>query len=141
MNSKPMDEIKEKMYAMDFAEHFDLIVAIANGGIIPAVMLGQILQVKIELLKINYRDINQKPIYESPKLLSAVDFDIKDKTILLVEDRVKTGATLEYAKQLLAGAAVVKTFAVNGPADYSLYNEVCFSFPWIMKARVIEHSE
>lgn len=136
-----MDEIKEKMYAMDFAEHFDLIVAIANGGIIPAVMLGQILQVKIELLKINYRDINQKPIYESPKLLSAVDFDIKDKTILLVEDRVKTGATLEYAKQLLAGAAVVKTFAVNGPADYSLYNEVCFSFPWIMKARVIEHSE
>lgn len=138
MNCKSIDEVKEKMYAMDFAEQFDLIVAIANGGIIPAAMMGQILQVKIELLKINYRDLNQKPIYESPKLLSSIDFDVKGKTILLVEDRVKTGVTLAYAKQLLADAATVKTFAVNGPADYSLYNEACFTFPWIMKARIME---
>lgn len=135
-----MEEVKDKIRTMDFAEEFDLIVAIANGGIIPAAMLSQTLQVKMELLKINYRDVNQKPIYESPKLLDEINFDIKDKTILLVEDRVKTGATLKYAKQLLAGAALVKTFAVNGPADYSLYNETCFSFPWNMGVRMMmEH--
>jgi uncharacterized protein len=46
---------------------------------------------------------------------------------------VKTGATLEYAKLLLQDAAVVKTFAVNGMADYPLFDENCFSFPWILK--------
>ncbi|MFT3680496.1 MAG: phosphoribosyltransferase family protein [Ferruginibacter sp.] len=132
MNSKPMEEVKDKIRSMDFKESFDLIVAIANGGIIPATMLSNFLQVKLELLKINYRDINQRPIYESPQLLTEIDFDITGKTILLVEDRVKTGATLQYAKQLLSGAALVKTFAVNGPADYFLYDEACFSFPWNM---------
>jgi len=27
---------------------------------------------------------------------------------------------------------VVKTFAVNGKADYALYDEACFKFPWIV---------
>ena len=54
------------------------------------------------------------------------------KRILLVEDRIKTGTTIKYAQQLLAGAAEIKTFAVNGNADYCLYNESCFKFPWIL---------
>ena len=64
--------------------------------------------------------------------LEEIRFEVKGKKILLVEDRVKTGTTLNYARQLLlgAGAAVVKTFAVNGNADYCLYNEMCFRFPW-----------
>jgi xanthine phosphoribosyltransferase len=46
---------------------------------------------------------------------------------------VKTGATLNYAVNLLKDdARLVKTFAVNGKADYSLYNEDCFRFPWIL---------
>ncbi len=138
MNFKPMEEIKMRMLSMHFAEQFDLIVAIANGGIIPAAMLSQALQVKMELLKINYRDINQKPVYDQPKLLSPIDFDVTGKTILLVEDRVKTGSTLNYAKQLLSSASMVKTFAVNGPADYSLYDEKCFSFPWSM-TNMLQH--
>ena len=56
----------------------------------------------------------------------------KNKTILLVEDRIKTGATVNLAVSLLKDAAVVKTFAVNGNADYELYNESCFRFPWIV---------
>ncbi|HEX7410817.1 MAG TPA: phosphoribosyltransferase, partial [Bacteroidales bacterium] len=27
---------------------------------------------------------------------------------------------------------LVKTFAVNGKADYSLFDETCFTFPWIV---------
>ncbi|NCB27269.1 MAG: phosphoribosyltransferase, partial [Bacteroidia bacterium] len=30
------------------------------------------------------------------------------------------------------GAKQIKTFAVNGKADYSLYDETCFKFPWII---------
>ena len=48
-----------------------------------------------------------------------------------VEDRIKTGASVQFAIKQLQGAKLIKTFAVNGPADYSLYNEDCFKFPWL----------
>lgn len=131
-NAKSWDEVKTKFNAIVFDETFDIIVAIANGGIVPAAIINQRLHLPIELLKINYRDPDQKPLYPSPRLLDDINFNIKGKKILLVEDRVKTGATLYYAKELLTDAAVVKTFAVNGKADYSLYDEACFSFPWIV---------
>ncbi|MDD2515382.1 MAG: phosphoribosyltransferase, partial [Proteiniphilum sp.] len=51
--------------------------------------------------------------------------------ILLVEDRIKTGATVRFAIDLLHEAREIKTFAVNGKADYALYDEDCFKFPWI----------
>jgi xanthine phosphoribosyltransferase len=131
-SGKSFDEVLQRFREIEFCETFDMIVAIANGGIIPAALLNQKLDIDIQLLKINLRDPQQKPRYESPKLVSPIDFEFKDKTILLVEDRVKTGATLNYAIKLLDGAKLVKTFAVNGNADYCLYNEDCFKFPWIL---------
>lgn len=130
---KSFEEVLEKFRTIHFKEKFDLIVAIANGGIIPAAVINQRLNLNIELLKINWRDAFQKPKFESPQLISPIDFDFKKKKILLVEDRVKTGQTLNFAKELLAkDAELVKTFAVNGLADYYLYNEDCFQFPWIL---------
>lgn len=122
----------QKFREIEFHETFDIIVAIANGGIIPAAIINQRLNTEIQLLKINLRDPQQKPKYNSPQLVSPIDFDFKDKTILLVEDRVKTGATVKFALNLLKDARQIKTFAVNGDADYSLYNESCFRFPWIV---------
>ena len=132
MEIKPWAAIEERIIAMQFAEEFDMIVAIANGGIVPAALLHQKLKIPVELLKISFRDTTHKPLYDSPQLKAPIHFDVKGKKILLVEDRVKTGATLEYAKQLLKDAAVIKTFAVNGRADYPLFDENCFSFPWII---------
>ena len=113
MNVKTFEEVRQRFLEITFEERFDLIVAVANGGIIPAAMLNQRLNLDM-------------------RLLEEIRFEVKGKKILLVEDRVKTGTTLNYARQLLlgAGAAVVKTFAVNGNADYCLYNEMCFRFPW-----------
>jgi xanthine phosphoribosyltransferase len=122
----------QRFREIEFAEKFNMIVAIANGGIIPAAILNQRLDVGVFLLKINLRDSNQTPKYDSPKLVLPIDFEFKDKNILLVEDRVKTGASLNMAKDLLQGAKLIKTFAVNGNADYCLYNETCFRFPWIV---------
>jgi uncharacterized protein len=137
MNTKSWEDIMDRLSSIEFKEAFDTIVAIANGGMIPAALLNQRLQLPVELLKINYRDEKQRPKYESPKLLEEISFDVKHQNILLVEDRVKTGATLHYAKELIeeAGAALVKTFAVNGKADYSLFDEACFSFPWSIKQK------
>ena len=133
MYTKTFEEVLDRFRNIQFEEKFDLIVAIANGGIIPAAILNQRLDVGVELLKINLRDPNQKPRYESPQLIAPIDFVFKGKTILLVEDRVKTGSTLNFAKSLLQeDAKLVRTFAVNGNADYVLYNEDCFKFPWII---------
>ncbi|MDD4920888.1 MAG: phosphoribosyltransferase [Bacteroidales bacterium] len=135
MSSKSFEEVKEKFESMTFNEDFDLIVAVANGGIIPAAMLNQRLNLEVQLLKLHLRDAFQKQLFEKPQLLEDIRFEVKDKTILLVEDRVKTGNTLNFAKKLLLelGAKTVKTFAVNGKADYCLYDETCFRFPWIIQ--------
>lgn len=132
---KSFEEVKERVEGMVFNEDFDLIVAIANGGIIPAAMINQRLGKEIQLLKLSLRDASQKQLYPTPRLLEPIGFEVAGRKILLVEDRVKSGLTLNYARKLLeeAGAALVRTFAVNGKADYSLYDETCFPFPWIMK--------
>lgn len=134
MNDKSFEAVKKRIEEIRFAETFDLIVAVANGGIVPAALLNQRLGLDLQLLKLNLRDSNQRQLYDKPKLLEQITFDVKGKTILLVEDRVKTGNTLTFAKNLLleAGAKELKTFAVNGKADYCLYDETCFRFPWIL---------
>lgn len=133
MEVKPFDEIIERFRSVRFKESFDIIVAVANGGIIPAVLLNQRMNVEIQLIKINFRDAGHKPVYEHPKLTESIHFDVKGRSVLLVEDRVKTGATLKYAKKLMEeyGARKVMTFAVNGKADYALYDEDCFVLPWV----------
>lgn len=134
MDDKSFEALKRRFETVSFEESFDLMVAVANGGIIPAAMLNQRLNLDLQLLKLHLRDASQKRLYDRPELLEEIRFDVQGKRILLVEDRVKTGTTLAYARQLLeqAGAAMVKTFAVNGKADYSLYDEACFRFPWRM---------
>lgn len=130
--TKSFEEVLQKFRDIQFLENFDMIVAIANGGVIPAAIINQRLNVELNLLKINLRDPFQRPKFDSPQLLEPISFDFKNKTILLVEDRIKTGATVNFALSLLKNAALVKTFAVNGTADYELYNESCFRFPWII---------
>ena len=132
MKVKPLDEIVNRINSIEINETFDLIVAIANGGLIPAALLNQRLQVDFQFIKLNFRNAKQQPVYSAPQLLEDLHFDVAEKRILLVEDRVKTGATLQYAKELLSNATMIKTLAVNGKADYSLFDEPCFLFPWII---------
>jgi len=129
---KSFEEVLERVRTIEIPETFDLVVAIANGGIIPAAMINQRLGCEYQLLKLNLRDAMQNKLYDKPKLMEKIDFEFKGKRILLVDDRVKTGTTLEFAKELLSEAKSVKTLAVNGIADYCLYNETCFRFPWLV---------
>ena len=130
--AKTFDEVMERFRAITFQEEFDMIVAIANGGIVPAAIINHRLQKEIHLLKINLRDENQHPKYDVPQLIAPIDFDFKGKRILLVDDRIKTGSTIKLARELMKEAQLIKTFAVNGNADYALYDESCFRFPWII---------
>jgi xanthine phosphoribosyltransferase len=127
---KSLEELLERFRTIDIPGDFDLIVAIANGGIIPAAILNQRFNKELRLVYINLRDERQQPRHESPRVLHPLDFDVRGKRVLLVDDRVKSGATLAAARELLAGAAAIRTFAVNGHADHALYDEACFRFPW-----------
>ncbi|HRZ98542.1 MAG TPA: phosphoribosyltransferase family protein [Paludibacter sp.] len=130
INTKSFQEVLERFANIEFDETFDIIVAIANGGIVPAGIINQRLLIDVQILKINFKDENQKPRYDVPKLLEPIDFEFRDKKILLVDDRIKSGSTIKLAKELLKEAAMIKTFAVNGNADYAIFNEMCFRFPW-----------
>lgn len=130
--TKSFEEVLAQFQRIEIPEEFDLIIAIANGGIVPAGILNQRLNIDFQTIKINLRDPMQRPKYDHPKLVSPIDFDFAGKRLLLVDDRIKTGATIAFAKELLKEAATIKTFAVNGTADYALYNETCFKFPWII---------
>lgn len=129
---RTLEEIKERMRTIAFAEKFDTVVAVASGGIVPAAMLNQRLGLDFHLVKLNRRAPDQTPLRDIPLLLEPLAFDPAGRSILLVEDRVKTGVTLRHAAALLASARLVRTLAVNGPADYPLFDEPCFRFPWIL---------
>ena len=130
MNTKSFEELVERFSEMKFAETFDMIVAIANGGLIPAGIINQRLNIDLHILRINFKDEKQRPRYDAPKLLQEIDFDFKGKNILLVDDRIKSGSTIVLAKELLIDAALIKTFALYGNADSALFYESCFRFPW-----------
>ncbi|MDR1498367.1 MAG: phosphoribosyltransferase domain-containing protein [Puniceicoccales bacterium] len=124
------DDILARLRDIQFAERFDMIVAIANGGILPAVLLQERLGVELNILRINWRDENNVPHRSAPLLLRQPDFSATGKTILLADDRVKTGSTFNLAREILSQAALIRTFAINGNADYALFNEECFPMPW-----------
>jgi xanthine phosphoribosyltransferase len=130
MNSKTIDEILNKIKAIKFQEDFDTIVAIARGGIFPAALLQQKLMIDLEIIWLNFRDEKQQPQHDEPVLLKPISFIYRDKKILLVDDRSRTGKTFDKGKALLKGAKFIKTLVVNGKADYPLFDEDCFTFPW-----------
>ena len=88
---KTFETVLKRFQEIDIPEQFDIIVAIANGGIIPAGILNQRLQIDFQILKINLRDAQQQPKYDEPVLIEPPAFDCRGKRILLVDDRIKTG--------------------------------------------------
>jgi xanthine phosphoribosyltransferase len=130
MEIKPIDAVIRRITEITFKDKFDLIVGIARGGIIPATLLQQVLQIDLEFLWLNFRNDAQEPQHEEPILLKPITFAYEGKSILLVDDRSNSGKTFEKAKEFLNGAELIKTCAVNGKSDYPLFDETCFRFPW-----------
>lgn len=62
--AKTMEEVLERFRTIEFHDDFDMIVAIANGGIVPAGIINQRLQKEVHLLRINLRDEYQHPKYD-----------------------------------------------------------------------------
>ncbi|MFH1618265.1 MAG: phosphoribosyltransferase, partial [Candidatus Margulisiibacteriota bacterium] len=120
-------QIRAKLKKIKF-EDFDLVIAIGKGGVGPGKLVADYLKLPLKAIRMIFRDENHKPMYKNPKIGSRLK--IKDKKILLVDDVSRTGATLKKAKKYMKGNKV-KSFVVNGKADYSLFNFTeCINWPW-----------
>ena len=109
--------------------YFDLVIGIADGGTVPASLIAYQLGIELKLIKINYRDVQNNPIYEEPVILSKKN--ISDKKVLLVDDVSVSGKTLEAAIKILQGNSLT-TLTLKGKADYVLFPEIaeCVNWPW-----------
>lgn len=125
-----MEEISERIKYTPLPE-FDLVVGIATGGSIPASIVAYKTSRPLKMIKLNYRDIENNPIYEEPKLLSNVSEELSNKKVLLVDDVSVSGKTLDKAKSLLTESEVT-TFVLKGNADIVIFPEAdrCVKWPW-----------
>ena len=109
----------------------DLVIGIAEGGMVPASLTANKLGCELASIKINYRDQNNVPLFEKPEIIRTLDGIIKGKSILLVDDVSVTGKTIEEARSLFKGNRIT-TFVFKGKADYVLLPDIkdCVDWPW-----------
>jgi len=112
----------------------DLVIGIAEGGLVPAALTANKLGCELASVKINYRDEDNVPRFEKPEIIRLFDAIIKGKSILLVDDVSVTGKTLEEARGLFKDN-VITTFVFKGKADYVLLPGLkdCVDWPWKYK--------
>ena len=127
-----MGQIAERLRAADYPE-VDAIVGIQTGGRISATLLSFHLGLPLYMLPINFRDENNDPRYDEPRVLAEVHkLPPAGAHVLLVDDVAVSGATMNKARELLPGYAIT-TFALKGRAEIVLFPEVrqCVHWPWL----------
>ena len=73
----------------------DYVVGLTRGGLVPATLISQYLEVPMECLKVSLRDDNSQP--ESNLWMSEDAFE--QKRILIVDDINDSGATLNWIRE------------------------------------------
>lgn len=125
-----LDEIMQRIRE-NVSARYDLVVAIARGGILPGYLVSRYLDLPLEIISINFRNDSNQAQHQRPVLLRPLAFDPKGKRILLVDDVSNSRATLQKAKTLLNGTEIT-TLVISGDADISLYgpHDRCIHWPW-----------
>ncbi len=123
-------EISERLKQVELPES-DLVIGIGSGGIVPAGIVAFHLNAELRVMVLNYRDEQNNPRYNEPKVLDMPAENLEGKRILLVDDVSVSGKTMNKALEQLKGLNV-KTLAMKGKADYVLFPEIkdCVKWPW-----------
>jgi hypoxanthine phosphoribosyltransferase len=123
-------EITARLKSLDLPE-IDLVIGIGSGGVPPASFVAFHLDAELQVMTLNYRDENNTPRYDAPKVLNIPEWNLADKRILLVDDVSVSGKTMNAALEQLEGLNV-RTLAMKGKADFVLFPEIkdCVKWPW-----------
>jgi uncharacterized protein len=123
-------EITERLKQIQLPET-DVVIGIGSGGIPPATMVAYHLNAELQVMVLNYRDEQNTPRYEEPKVLTKPEWKLEGKRILVVDDVSVSGKTMQAALEQLKGLNV-KTLAMKGNADFVLFPEIkdCVKWPW-----------
>lgn len=123
-------EISDRLKKTELPD-IDLVIGIGSGGIVPASVVAFHLNAELMVMTLNYRDEQNNPRYDEPKLLQKPEGNLEGKRILLVDDVSVSGKTIQTALEQLKGLNVT-TLAMKGKADYVLFPEIkdCVKWPW-----------
>lgn len=117
----------------------DWIVGISRGGLVPARLLSDILDIsKVSIIRIEfYKSIGQTADF--PQITQPLQVDVKGKKVLLVDDVADTGRSMVVAKEHVkrAGASEVKVAALHYkpksmvlPDFYVAKTNAWIIYPW-----------
>lgn len=123
-------QITERLNQMQLPET-DVVIGIGSGGIPPATMVAYHLNAELQVMVLNYRDEQNNPRYDEPRVLEKPHGHLEGKRILLVDDVSVSGKTMQSARKQLKGLNV-QTLAMKGKADFVLFPEIkdCVKWPW-----------
>ena len=112
-------------------EKFDTVVGLTRGGLTPAVLISQYLDIPMHTLKISLRDHQEQESLDVLKNLGRV---------LIVDDINDTGATINYIKNKWVGslsyAVLINNEASDADVDFASVDinkredDVWIVFPW-----------
>jgi uncharacterized protein len=138
-----LPDIAQKLKSLTLPD-VDSVIGIATGGVAFASIVAFWLEKPLHIIHLNYRDENNTPRHDKPKLLEPFELDSntfnkginplvcgEPNHILLVDDVSVSGATLETAKEFLPDFHIT-TLVIKGKADVVLYPDVraCILLPW-----------
>ncbi len=117
----------------------DMIVGLSRGGLVPARILSDIMEVHdIGILGVSfYKGIGKTA--ESPRITQELTMDVKGKRILIVDDVADTGKSLLVAKDYLMrkGAKEIKVATLHfkprsefKPDYYAETTSAWVVYPW-----------
>ena len=120
--------------AWKFPEKIDGVVAIANDGVVPGVLVAQRLGVGFKTITIHYRNEANETQFAQPQLVSSVPGVGGWKRILLVDDLWVTGKSWNTARTMLPRNAEVFPFVFMGDVDCALFRSAArhVEWPWGM---------
>ena len=114
-----------------------VVIGIAKGGVLPASVIASILRREFYPIRLSRRH-NDRLVRETPELLQGPPPAIAGQRVLLVDDMVATGETLDLARHacLQQEAAEVRTASLcvhsfgRRPDYVALVSDALVVFPW-----------
>ncbi len=138
-NAKPLlsfAAIRERLREVSLPAG-DHVVGIHTGGTVPAALVAYRMGLPLDYLHLRFRNPDNKPESDAPRLLAPVPDIPPGVSILLVDDVSVSRATFRRARACFPRHPVV-TIAFKGSADVVLFPEIegCVRWPWSVPSDV-----